>query len=636
MVRLMLGLAACAAVALADVTFNVVGLRDDAGDQFAVSINGKITKLTTTKDTYPLWSANVAGVDGPLNYKYVQLNAAGKTTETEKKERKLPAGAAHTPNEFFGRAQTISKLPPLPQVFDNRLEQNSPFFREGFVGNIFVEGDQAKFNFINKGGEDFHPNPFKVKIHYIGANDIVKIDNVEFGLSGQSAREYAKLAYQMKFPKKNRLLDLSTLKLRNEETDATMMREKLYVDILNSLGVPAQQAAYVRLFYNKKPIGLFVAVEEMKKHWIKKVLHPEVKKVKPGALWKMNSCCGHEGNLEWLGPTSKSYVIGDIYKNILPGTNPPNDIMKDLIAFMKDLKDYDPKKVADPIAYWEKRLDLDLFLKAMAMEYLTGSWDSYWNAGSNYQIYNDPVTGKWTWLPTDFDDTFGTSFEGKIASYRTIPKKNAKGFESPLAQKLIMETPQINARFEQILKDIVNYVFKPDALTPRLDAYKTMIEEDVAWDRAQPRVSKGKSEKFTIEDLVKGLAAGTKDNWGLKDWINKRSSSVQKEFKFKAIAGAPSKVEPHVMTKLQSAYGVAEPKPAQAAAPNNAKQQPSTAHVDQNDKKVDEGNVDTASTDSEEESGVESQGEKIMNSAQVLKGKWAALSTVLAVVVLAL
>ena len=73
-------------------------------------------------------------------------------------------------------------------------------------------------------------------------------------------------------------------------------------------------------------------MEEMKKHWIKKVLHPNVKKVKAGALWKMNSCYGHEGNLEWLGSTAKSNVVGDIYKDILLGKNPKDDMMADLIT----------------------------------------------------------------------------------------------------------------------------------------------------------------------------------------------------------------------------------------------------------------------------------------------------------------
>ncbi|KAF9179922.1 hypothetical protein BGZ51_006555 [Haplosporangium sp. Z 767] len=543
-------------MAMADVTFNVVGLRENDADEFGVMIDGKLTKLETTKDTYPLWSVDVADVDGPLEYKYVQLVKGGEVGKQEKTTRKLPEGALHTPNEFFDRSQSVYDLPPLPQVYENELQQSSPFFREGYIGNIFVEGNAAKIKHINKGGEDFYPDPVHVNVQYIGANDNIKINNCTFNLSGASAREFAKLAYKIKFPKKNRLLDLASLKLRNAETDATMMREKIYVDILNSIGVPTSQATYVRLFVNNKPIGMFVAMEEMKKHWIKKVLHPNVHKTKPGALWKMNSCCGFEGNLEWLGPTTKSYVLGDIYKNILPGNNPKDNLMKDLIQFMADLKNFDPKKTKDPIAYWEQRLDLDGFLKSMAMEYLTGSWDSYWNSGSNYQLYNDPVTGKWTWFPMDFDDTFGTAYSGPIASYRQIPKKNAEGFESPLAQKLIMETPEINARFEAILKDIVSYVFNPNALTPRMDAYKEMIQEDVAWDRALPRVSNGIKTNFTAADLVKGLDVGIKSGWGLKKWIVKRAAQVSKDMNFKIPTGNADKTELHIMTKLESAYGI--------------------------------------------------------------------------------
>ncbi|ORY89578.1 coth protein-domain-containing protein, partial [Lobosporangium transversale] len=560
-------------------------------------------------------------------YRYVHLSKDGKVKKQEKAARKLPDGALHTPNEFFDRKASIYNLPPLPQVFENKLEQNSPFFRQGYIGNLFVEGDPAQWKHLNKGGAEFYPEPIKVNVQYIGANDNIKINDVRFDLSGQSAREYAKLAYQLKFPKKNRLLDLSTLKLRSEETDATMMREKLYVDILNSLGVPAQQAAYVRLFFNGEPVGLYVAMEETKKHWIKKVLHPDIKNVKLGALWKLNSCCGHEANLEWLGPTSKSYVVGDIYKNILPGNNPADDPMHDLIQFMNDLKHYEPSKVQDPIAYWEQRLDLDGFLKSMAMEYLTGSWDSYWNSGSNYQFYNDPVTGKWTWLPTDFDDTFGTSYNGKMGSYRAIPKKNSKGFESPLAQKLIIETPQINARFEQILKDIVSYVFKPDALNPRLDAYQEMLAEDIAWDRAQPRLSKGKNHKFTAEDMSKDLENGAKGGWGLKKWIGQRSDGVQKDLKFQALQGSESRLPYHTMTKLHSAYGI----DASQSKPQGEKEQEQKPKQEQDQGKG-RGQQNGVSIEKARNQG----DEKILNSAVALNGNWLALSTMLVVVVLAL
>ena len=52
------------------------------------------------------------------------------------------------------------------------------------------------------------------------------------------------------------------------------------------------------------------------------------------------------------------------------------------------------------------------------MEYLAWTWDAHWKSGSNYHIYHDLITNKWTWLPIDFGDTFGTSFEGKVESYR--------------------------------------------------------------------------------------------------------------------------------------------------------------------------------------------------------------------------
>jgi hypothetical protein len=408
-----------------------------------------------------------------------------------------------------------------------------------------------------------------------------------------------------------------------------MMREKLYIDILNSLGVPAQQATYVRLFLNNQPIGLYVAMEEMKKHWIKKVLHPNIKKVKAGALWKMNSCCGHEGNLEWLGPTTKSYVVGDIYKNILPGQNPKDNLMGDLIAFMKDLKDYDPKTVKDPIAYWEQRIDLDVFLRNMAMEHLAGAWDAYWKSGSNYQFYHDPITNKWIWFPTDFDDTFGTSYEGNIESYRAIPKRNAGGFESPLAQKLIMETPQINARFEQILKDIVNTVFKPEALAPRIQGYTEMIQEDIAWDRVQPRVSKGKNEKFTIEDLHKGLKMGVRDEWGLMNWIEKRTAEVQKSLKFKVQAGTASKAAMHTMTTLNSPFSDVDDNQAatisQASVPAGAGGDASKDAVPAITLPKKEGSSSTSGVPQKKDT-------KVASSAESLKSQWPVVGAAAAVV----
>jgi hypothetical protein len=146
----------------------VVGLREANADEFGVMINGKITKLQTSKQAYPLWTAKVAGINAPLQYQYVRLGKGGKVNK-ESKPRKLPVGAVHTPNDFFDRPDTIHNLPALPQVFENKLQQNSPFFREGYIGNLFLEGDPKAWKYIHSGGDKWwEPKPIKVKVHYIG------------------------------------------------------------------------------------------------------------------------------------------------------------------------------------------------------------------------------------------------------------------------------------------------------------------------------------------------------------------------------------------------------------------------------------------------------------------------------------
>ncbi|KFH63033.1 hypothetical protein MVEG_11070 [Podila verticillata NRRL 6337] len=629
MVRILLGLAACAATALADITFNVVGLRSEDADSFGVMANGKMHKLATTKKTYPLWSANVAGVDASVSYKYVQLDKAGKVTESEKTMRKLPAGSVHTPNEFFGRRQSIYPIPTLPQVFENKLEQNSPFFRDGFIGNLFIQCPEADWKKMNVVGS--YEQVKKARIQYIGANDNVVIENAKIELSGHSMREFAKLTYHIHFPKETPLLDLSSLKLRSGENDKSMIREKLYVDLLNNIGVPAQQTTYIRLFWNGEPIGLFVAMEVLRENWVRKVLHPNITNVPVGTLWRMNASGGKEANLEWHGPATKTNDNYDRYKLLVKGQDVPKDnYMSDLVAFMKDLKDYDPNKTKDPIAYWQRRLDLDVFLKSMVMEYLTTAFDAYWQSGSNYQMYHDPVTKKWIWLPMDFDDTFSRDIE----SYKKIPRKNKKGFESYLVSKLILDTPVINARFEDHVKTITSYIFNPKALNPYLDAYVHMIEEDVAWDRKLPRVAKGgKTYNFKLEDLYKGVQQD------LKTWIKKRSAQIQRDMNFKSPTVVTNRVPPHNMHPMQlSVYGIkpqsVEPKkikvPASVAdavpadaVPADAVPAAPTAEQEVSD-----------TEDMKEESATAGIGENISNSASMTGSHWATLGALVAAVVL--
>ncbi|KAF9366764.1 hypothetical protein BGX34_008722 [Mortierella sp. NVP85] len=50
-----------------------------------------------------------------------------------------------------------------------------------------------------------------------------------------------------------------------------------------------------------------------------------------------------------------------------------------------------------------------------------------------------------------------------------------------MISRLILKNRDINARLEQILKKIVGWAFKPEALFPRIDGYEKMLTKDIEW-----------------------------------------------------------------------------------------------------------------------------------------------------------
>ncbi|KAF9118836.1 hypothetical protein BGX30_004265 [Mortierella sp. GBA39] len=129
----------------------------------------------------------------------------------------------------------------------------------------------------------------------------------------------------------------------------------------------------------------------------------------------------------------------------------------------------------------------------MALKYLAGAFDNYWHLVSSYFVYMNSTmgpSGKWQWLPTDFDGTFGNG---------------APFLSPPLLQELI------NGVFEQVLKELTATAFKPKALVPRIQAYNKMLSDDAKWDIGLKRHS---DDPAGLADRVPLLPknAGTIDN----------------------------------------------------------------------------------------------------------------------------
>ncbi|KAF9089557.1 hypothetical protein BGX23_006589 [Mortierella sp. AD031] len=543
------GLLTLTSAAFAQITFNVVGYPSATGGSFGVSIGGTITKLVASETTFPVWTGLVPTATSSDSYQYVELNAAGAAVKTEAFTRTLHnVTATHSYNEFFERPTTRWTLPPVPYTYLATWPSYTKVFDESEIATIHVTADTTQMMALNANPEQ--ETDIRVTFRWIDHDTIHTQNNISFKTSGKSSKMFVKQAYKFEFDTNYNQTFFSrpNIKLRSEAMDPTMLREKTYIDLLNSAGIPTQQGQFVRLFVNNQPYGLYLMVDDIKKSFIKQTIHGGDPTVVPGSMIQMNApVTTQQADLIYKGPTNVSYDAS-VYSNVNLGNNPITDPLTQLITFMKDLQDFDPVATADPVGYWNNtRLDLDGFLRNMALEYLTGAYDNYWMSGSNYFMYFNPklgASGKWQWVPTDFDGVLGNGYPTSTqSSYQTWV--NLATNDHPLVSKLILKNTAINALFEQTLKELISTAYKPEVMFPRIMAYNQMLSLDYQWDVSIKRTGPGVNNAYTVQDFNDNLVNTTKDmSYAIKPWIEDIGKLVATQLKFEIPAGVANRVEP--------------------------------------------------------------------------------------------
>ncbi|KAF9309055.1 hypothetical protein BG003_010274 [Podila horticola] len=518
----------------ADVTFNVIGFPDDKTNTYAVEVNEKLYPLKTSKDTFPLWSANVADASASAGYRYVQLNKKKGVVSREEFQRNfIDQDATATLNEFYNRQTTFTTLPEINQVYEDVRPEPSVAFDSSQIGTIHLTTDADMFADMLNNALAEDREAVVADFKFINAGTIYSSNNVKLKVSGHGSRKYKKVSLSLQFNEDagETFFDRPEIKLRAEYIDPTMTHEKLYTDLLSSVGVASYQASYVRVYVNGKPQGFYLMVEDVAAPFLMSTIHHGAitDKSKLGALFKMSS--GNHAIMKYEGRFTADYD-SLIYTSKIQGDNPADEPMRQLITFMKDLHDFDPT-AAGGVAYWKDRLDLDVFLRSMSLEYLTGAWDQFWYRANNYYMYFNPEKNVWQFIPNDFDNTFSMSSHPDLEStykdyghYRLHNKK-----VNALVAKLIYLNKDINKLFEKSLLTITQGVFNNKALDTRIDAIKNQIEEDVAWDLSIDRSKlPGVDLDFSIENFRAAFEVPVRRvGKGLKKWIADRAKSVPKQ-----------------------------------------------------------------------------------------------------------
>ncbi|KAI9236785.1 MAG: coth protein-domain-containing protein [Podila humilis] len=408
--KLLFGLATLASVAFADITFNVVGYPSSSTGSLGVNIGGSITRLSSDENTFPVWSGSVPGTDGNVQYSYVELSSSGTPLKSVGFTRKLqdPARDTETLNEFFERPQTVWEFPKIPYTYLATYPSKTKAFKHKQIATIHVTAPVAHIAELN--ASPYSGQNYTVDFRFI--NSVHPLD----------LRQVVQGTHQTFFLCPN-------IKLRSMVMDPTMMREKLYIDMLNSAGIPTQQSAWVRLLMNNEPYGLYLMVDDIKKSFLKQTVHGGDGKIERGSLVQMNAWNENKAMLEYKDDMTSDYntETNYIYRNL--GHNLIDDPLEELIDLMRDLN----STLLAP-----------------------GAFDNYWLSASNYTMYKNPtmVFRQVNWYDFRSDG------------------------DRPLVRKLIIENKAINGMFEQILKELVSMASKMQSLKPRIEMYNQMLSVD--------------------------------------------------------------------------------------------------------------------------------------------------------------
>jgi hypothetical protein len=234
---------------------------------------------------------------------------------------------------------------------------------------------------------------------------------------------------------------LKKLHLNNSVQDRTFLAEKVSRELFEAAGVPAPRAGHATVELNGRPLGFYVLIEGINKHFLGRFF-----KTPEGNVYD-----GHSG----------SEVTQTMRTN--EGQNRRNQSR--LRALAVAAQEPDP---AVRIAALEKTLDLDRFLSFVATEVFICHWDGYAMHRNNFRIYDDVDTGRLVFLSQGTDQVF------QRANTPVFPPMTG------LVAKSVLEVPELRERYHDRMLQLLTNVFQVSAITNHLYAVAEKIQPVLA------------------------------------------------------------------------------------------------------------------------------------------------------------
>lgn len=208
------------------------------------------------------------------------------------------------------------------------------------------------------------------------------------------------------------------LKWADDEDDPSKIRERYSYDLFGRFGVPAPRTTAARLTFviggEAVDFGVYTAIEPIDESFLERHFGPGGALAAGGDDGDLYKCLWVNEGPATLEPITNPRALGvkDWETNYRPAYDlKTNETASDHAALLR-LIDRLAALSGDALKGWlDAHFEVDLFLRALAVNVVVGMPDDYWAMGNNYYLYFPP-TGRAVFIPYDYDHGLGGGWCG--------------------------------------------------------------------------------------------------------------------------------------------------------------------------------------------------------------------------------
>ena len=199
--------------------------------------------------------------------------------------------------------------------------------------------------------------------------------------------------------------NLRQLMLLNSIGDPTLLREKLAYEMMRFAGLPASHVAYVELWIDitddSGPAtfwGIYTLVERVDNKYLNNRFGRDSQ---GGNLYKASHAQRGPMDLVYYGENIASYPTQNGQYAYGKMNNQAEADYSDIVNLCRVVDGTQYASAAELAQALEGVINVDAFLRYMAVITILDNWDSYPYTGNNYYLFKNPASGRFEWIPWD-------------------------------------------------------------------------------------------------------------------------------------------------------------------------------------------------------------------------------------------